>query len=128
MNTLRTLACLSLIASGAAFAAPPAADADAQAQYRKQVESCNNGSSNQDRATCLKEAGAALAEARKGKLDEPNKHYKQNATERCEVLAGDERDACMARMKGHGKVEGSVQSGGELRELRTTKTVPAPAN
>ena len=120
-TTLRTLtASLALMASATAFAAPPATD-DAQAAYKKQVASCNNGTSNEDRATCMKEAGAALAEARKGKLDEPNKNFKQNATERCELQSGDDRDACMARMKGKGvTTEGSVESGGVLREMRTT--------
>ena len=105
----------------AANAADVSKKSDIESNYQRERASCLNGTSNEDRTTCLKEAGAALAEARKGRLDEPNKNFKQNATERCELQSGDDRDACMARMKGKGvTTEGSVESGGVLREMRTT--------
>jgi len=53
----------ALLASGGALAADTGASASAQARYLKERAVCLEGRSNQDRATCLKEAGAALAEA-----------------------------------------------------------------
>src|SRR4051812_8043147 len=60
--------------------------ADPQAQYKAQVAKCNDGTSNQDKATCMKEAGAALGESKKGSLAEGNTAYDQNALTRCNSL------------------------------------------
>lgn len=92
---------------------------DAQAQYQQDRAACMSGQSNQDRATCLKEAGAALAEARRGGLDDGQGQLRRNAKDRCNALTGDERTDCMARMRGEGTVSGSVGGGGILREKRT---------
>ena len=84
-----------------------------------------SGQSNQDRATCLKEAGAALAEARRGNLASGKGQLRENRMDRCNVLTGDEKVDCVARMRGEGTTEGSVEAGGILREKVTV--VPAPA-
>ena len=48
---------------------------------------------------------------------------------RCEALAGDERTACVARIRGEGSVSGSVAGGGILREIVITEPVkPAPTS
>jgi len=95
-------------------------DTDAQARYERERAACMAGqTTNEDRATCLKEAGAALAEARKGNLDNGNGQLRKNAKDRCNALAGDERSDCIARMNGEGTVSGSVGGGGLLREKRT---------
>jgi hypothetical protein len=116
---------------GAALAADPnrlLPDTDAQARYERERAACMAGqSTNEDRATCLKEAGAALAEARKGNLDNGNGQLRKNAKDRCNALAGDERADCIARMNGEGTVSGSVGGGGVLREKRTIVPGTPPA-
>ena len=91
--------------------------AEAQANYKKEKAACLSGQTNQDRATCLREAGAAYADAKRGRLDNDNKQYEQNALTRCQALKGDDREFCERRIHGEGKVTGSVSGGGELREL-----------
>ncbi|MBC7940687.1 MAG: hypothetical protein H7Z19_13135 [Chitinophagaceae bacterium] len=117
-----------LITAASALAATktsPPPDA-AQAQYQKERAKCLDGTSNQDRATCLKEAGAALAEARRGALTAEQGNLERNARERCEPLPVAERSACLARMRGQGTTSGSAQSGGVSRELREVVTEPVP--
>lgn len=97
-----------------AFAAPPA---DAQQRYQQERAACLSGQSAQDQSTCLKEAGAALEEARRGRLADGSAQYQQNALARCTVLPPEERDACHARMQGQGTTSGSVPAGGIYREL-----------
>jgi uncharacterized protein HemX len=96
---------------------------EAQARYQQDRAACNNGQSNQDRATCLREAGAALGEAKRGHLADGQSSYEQNQTLRCDRLKGGDREDCLRRMHGEGSVSGSVEGGGIYRELRTT--VPA---
>jgi len=119
---------LSVFAAGALLAAGTAAAAggdlaDAQARYKQDRAACLSGQPYQDRAACLREAGAALQEAKRGRLADENSAYEQNRLSRCERLPAYEREDCVRRMRGEGSVSGSVESGGVLRELRTT--VPA---
>ena len=120
------LAALAL--SGSAHAAKPAATAasEAQARYQQERAACLKGQTGQDQATCLKEAGAALAEARRGGLDGDASRYAENQRQRCVRLPADEQLDCMARMSGRGTVQGSVAGGGVLREL-VTREVAVPA-
>ena len=111
-------------AAGGAMAAQGGrggADADAQARYQQDRAACLSGQSGQDRATCLKEAGAALAEARRGNLsdEQSRRELRRNRMDRCNALTGDDRSDCIARMRGEGTVEGSVSGGGILREKVT---------
>ncbi len=80
---------------------------------------CNSGQSNQSLATCREEAQHALASARRGKLEDAPGQYEKNASKRCEALKGDERNDCLARMRGEGSAEGSVAGGGILRQSVT---------
>ena len=116
------------ICAGAAMAAAGTPSTDAQARYEAERAACLNGASNQDRTTCLKEAGAARDEARKGQLSDGDGKLRQNAKQRCDALSGDEARDCQARMKGKGMTSGSVEGGGILRETvtRGTHTVDAP--
>jgi hypothetical protein len=116
--------CRSLFAGLAAMscaaiapAAEPARPADAQARYQQERAACLSGQSHQDQPTCLKEAGAALEEARRGRLADGPAQYQQNALARCAALPGDQRSACEARMHGAGTTSGSVAGGGIYREL-----------
>jgi len=96
---------------------------DAQARYRQDRAACMSGQSNEDRATCLREAGAALEAAKRGQLGDEQGSYEHNRLLRCDRLTGGDREDCIRRMHGEGTVKGSVESGGTYRELRTT--VPA---
>ena len=98
---------------------------EAQARYQQERAACLNGQTSQDRATCLKEAGAALLEARRGNLTDGQGQLDRNAMERCKVLSGAERTDCIDRMHGAGTVEGSVSGGGILREKVTIEPAPA---
>jgi len=50
--------------------------------------------------------------------------YQANALARCNVLQGDDKAACQARMMGHGQVTGSVAGGGLLRQLEVVQVPP----
>lgn len=81
----------------------------------------------QDRAACLREAGAARYEARRGGLSSASPTtYEQNALARCGLQPPADRADCEARVRGTGmtSVEGSVLGGGLIRE--TVTPIPAP--
>ena len=128
-SVLRTCLAASLLVLSTAGAqaanAATSAQADIQARYVAERAACVNGTSNQDRATCLKEAGAARDEARRGLLSDGDAKYKSNARVRCEALTGDEAADCRARMRGAGTTSGSAQAGGIFRETVTVETKPA---
>jgi len=116
-----------LLSAGPAMAATPnPTSAEIQARYERERAVCLSGKSNQDQATCLKEAGAARDVARRGLLDEGNADYRRNQLDRCKALTGDEAKDCRLRMKGAGTVSGSASAGGIYRELRTIEPA-APA-
>lgn len=82
----------------------------------------------QDRAACLREAGAAQQEARRAGLTSANANrYENNALARCQLQPAAERADCEARINGNGQttVEGSVMGGGVIRE--TVTPIPTPA-
>lgn len=119
---------LSACAVGAVLVAGLAAAAggnlsEAQARYQQDRAACISGQSYQDRATCLREAGAALQEAKRERVRDSGSAYEQNRLIRCDRVAAGDREDCLRRMRGEGTVSGSVESGGIYRELRTT--VPA---
>ncbi|MEP6740026.1 MAG: hypothetical protein ABJA61_06580 [Caldimonas sp.] len=132
----RSLAAWALAGLAATLATPLyAADAAAPAAkstYLKERADCDAGRTAEDRATCLKEAGAAQVERKRNTLDN-NGSLPQNATERCDSLPAQEKSACMTRAKGimsksgpHKSVStvtsGSVAGGGILKETTTTTT------
>ncbi|MBP0598481.1 hypothetical protein J8I26_10220 [Herbaspirillum sp. LeCh32-8] len=88
--------------------------------YKQEVAACNNGTSNQDRATCLREAGAARYEAGRGNLTDPGSaQLKENAMKRCEGLPQANRMDCEKRMNGGGVADGNARDGGIYRETVT---------
>lgn len=117
LSTMAFLVLTTAFASTAATAANNASDANARYQTERAL--CDSGQSNQDRATCLKEAGAALAESRGGRLNDDQSAYQKNAQIRCNALPADERDACQRRIAGEGTASGSIGTGGVMRELVT---------
>jgi hypothetical protein len=115
---LSSMALLALSVSFSAAAAGAASGAsDANASYQADRTVCNSGQSNQDRATCLKEAGAARQESKMGHLNNDSAAQKENASIRCNALPADDRDACQRRMNGEGTTTGSAPEGGIAREL-----------
>jgi hypothetical protein len=112
-------AAVLLLAGGAALAATTA-----QQQYQQERAACLSGASNQDRATCLREAGAALHESSRGGLSSPDQRVLgNNQAQRCAALPEPDRQECTLRVQGQGSTSGSAEQGGMLREL----VVPTPA-
>ena len=127
-NTSRSIRHMALIAATLVGlvdtqAAQPNALAQAQARYRQDIALCNSGQSYQDPATCRREAGSALAQAKRGDLSHPTGTYAKNALQRCAVHKGDDRAACEARILGQGDITQESQAGGLL--LKSTTVSPA---
>ena len=118
----------SLLVVGAALASTSAAavekDGAATARYQRERAVCMSGQSNQDRSTCLREAGAAFAQARHEGMGDGPAPYARNARQRCEGLPQDDRQGCLARMQGQGTTSGTAASGGIYRELVTREVIP----
>jgi hypothetical protein len=113
------LGCATLFAPGAQAAGTPA-----QSQYQQDVARCHN-TPGIDVQACLKEAGAAAQASRKDALTQPSPQAEtRNRSERCDSLPASQRQDCMTLMDDpNARIQGSVQSGGTLRE--TTITIPA---
>jgi hypothetical protein len=111
--------------SAAVLAADPVATDDAKSLYLRERANCEAGNTAQDRATCLKEAGAALDEKKKGKLDNSGSPT-ANATDRCNVVPAKDKADCLARVVGpqgpnqRVTTSGSVEGGGMIKETTTT--------
>jgi hypothetical protein len=114
---------LILAAALAQILLSPAAFADARQTYQEERARCMSAPPEEDRAACLKEAGAALQAARRGELEDQPAVYETNRLARCSYLPKGERGDCERRMRGEGTTSGSVEGGGIYRELRTQ--VPA---
>ena len=102
-----------------ATGAPGATGIDASGSYQQEVQACMTGRTQQDRDTCLKEARNAQADKKRGLLDNAGAQFQANAAARCDVLSGEEKAACQARVMGYGNTSGSVAGGGVLREVET---------
>lgn len=116
------LAPLLVLGVTASMAADKSAQQTARARFEQDSAVCNSGRSNQDRATCMQEARAALAAAQGGRLPAGEPSLSRNATLRCAPLPPEDRKDCEARMQGQGTTSGSAAAGGIYREL-VTRTV-----
>ena len=130
--TALALACLAAHAGAAQPAAPSSATSttsttSADAVYQRERAACNLDGTPQGRITCLKEAGAAHAEAKRRQLGngEDEAALRQNAELRCKRVATADQDHCQRMARGEGTVSGSVDGGGVLKTLVTP--IPAPA-
>ena len=91
LKNIASLTGLIVVGCAAGLAGPPAHAADSSAQsaakstYAKERADCDAGRTAEDRATCLKEAGAAQDERKRNRLDN-NGSPRQNATDRCNAL------------------------------------------
>lgn len=121
MKTIHLLCALGLAGVTAVAVASPASEA--QANYQRERAVCLSGESNQDRATCLKEAGAAYGEAKRANLGtKGDRQTAQNRLVRCDAVPAADREDCVRRASGEGVTSGSAQQGGILRELTTPET------
>ncbi len=116
---------LAMPALAADTANDDAAQDDSPQGYQADRALCISGLSHQQRADCLREAGAAQDAARRGQLSDDDAQYRRNALRRCDPLPEPAREDCIARMRGEGTmVDGSVEEGGIYRERR--EFVPPP--
>ncbi|MCE4553408.1 hypothetical protein [Pelomonas cellulosilytica] len=116
----------SLLALGAtAHAAPQPKNVDPlRLQYEREKADCLTGKTSEPRNVCLREAAAAYAQARQGRLGssaDQSAQWAANALKRCEVQRGEDRTLCERRVR-EGQVVGSVDSGGELSTLTVRET------
>lgn len=101
---------------------------ESDSTYQRELAVC--GHNQQDRAACIREAGAARqAAARGGLTSAPD--YRANALARCGLQQPADRADCEARVLGgsgntSAAMEGSVMGGGVIRESVTTTVRPAP--
>jgi hypothetical protein len=113
------VAALLAVTAATAQVASSTTGIDASGSYQHELQSCLSGKTQQDQATCLKEARNAQGDKKRGLLDNAGGRFEANATARCDVLAGEEKAACQARMMGFGSTTGSIAGGGLLREVET---------
>ena len=130
LKNIASLTGLIVVGCAAGFSGPPAYADDAAAQtaaksmYAKDRADCEAGRTAEDRATCLKEAGAAQEERKRHRLDTFGS-AQQNAIDRCKPLPPGDKSDCLARIEGANApnqkttTSGSVAGGGILRETTT---------
>jgi hypothetical protein len=132
------MVCAGGLLSSGPVAAQGATSAAVTTTTGDPYKACNDGTSNEDHATCMKEAGAAKAEAQRGQLTNNDGDFRRNALQRCDALPADEKEPCRLRILGAGSTSGSVAGGGVIREVTTqtptaevragaTVSAPAPA-
>jgi len=114
----------ALLGASAAVAAARDEPSDAQRVYQIDRAACIAGKTHQDRATCLREAAAALQEAKRGRLDDRQAEFERNRLARCDKQPPEDREYCVRRMKGEGTTSGSVEGGGIYRELAVPVVPP----
>jgi len=131
MNSTTRSMIAALIAVGGLAAATSASAQPRRGDsvYQQELSVC--GRNQQDRAACIREAGAARLEAARGGLTSAP-DYQRNALARCGLQPPADRADCEARVMGGsgnttGNVDGSVMGGGVIRESATTIVMPAPA-
>ena len=121
------LAALLAVTAATAQVATGTTGIDASGNSQQEVNACLTGKTQQDQATCLLEARNAQADKKRGVLDNAGAQFDSNAASRCDVLAGEDKAACHARVLGYGSTTGSVAAGGVLREVETV-VLPAGQN
>ncbi len=113
------VAALLAVTAATAQVASGTTGIDASGSYQQEVNACMTGKTQQDQATCLREARNAQSDKKRGVLDNAGAQFESNAATRCNVLTGEEQAACQARVQGYGSTSGSVAAGGVLREVET---------
>lgn len=99
---------------------------DATGNAASEMAACNNGTTQQSRETCMTEVRNANAAKRAGKVDNAGGQFNANALQRCNVLQGEDKIACEARVAGFGNTQGSVAGGGAITQVETVVVPPTP--
>jgi hypothetical protein len=123
-GAMALFAVTAMAAQVAANQFPDGAPLDTSGSYPSELQACKAGKTAEDQATCMKEARNAQADKKRGVLDNSSTQYEANARARCNVLSGEDKAACDARMMGYGSVSGTVAGGGLLREVETVVMPP----
>lgn len=125
-TSLFSFGAVALLAVSAATAqvASGTTGIDASGNFSQEVEACRTGRTPQAQATCLEEARNARADKQRGVLQHQGTDHQANAMARCDVLSGEDKAACQARVMGYGSTSGSVAGGGVLREVETVVLPP----
>ena len=126
LRNLASLAGLIVVGVAAGIASPPVHSADAAATeakstYQKERADCEAGRTAEDRATCLKEAGAAQDERKRNRLDN-NGSMRQNAIDRCNALPAKDKPDCLARIEGPNAPNQKTTTSGSVAWSRATPT------
>lgn len=118
---------LAFTAVGALMCAGSALAASPQDRLATERAACEAGRSGQDRATCMREAGAAHQERQRNNLNnvQADAQLRANAAARCDRLPPERREGCMALRGSNVETQGSVQGGGVLRQT-TIREVGEP--
>ena len=133
LKPFRKLFVATVTVIGAMTAMPSfAADTSdpAKAQYEAERARCMSGTTGQDQASCLRSAGAAYDSIKQGRLQDPNRDYRENALARCKTLPAADRADCESRVS-LGVPHSMVKGGGDLKETVTQTVGPvttAPAS
>ena len=89
---------------------------DNSGNHRQELRACREGRTAENLSTCLREAHAAEAERKRGRLTNTG-DFEQNALARCQAFKRqDDQAACRARIVGQVEILGSVAGGGILRQ------------
>ena len=133
MHKLSTSSAIFLAATAAVLACGPAGAAkaaDYNVLYQRERAACMEKSSAPDRAVCLQDATAALAEARRGRLDNGDTAAERaaNAVTRCKAVKPEDRNDCERMARGEGVVSGSVEQGAVVKQIVTRTVGPVPAS
>ncbi len=99
---------------------------DATGNAASEMAACNNGTTQQSRETCMTEVRNANAAKRAGKIDNAGGQFRANALMRCDVLQGENKVACEARVLGYGSPKGSVAGGGVITQVETVVVPKSP--
>jgi hypothetical protein len=128
LRATAALAAACAMAPALAARATPATNA-AELAYQQQRRVCTEGRSNQDLATCLKEAVSARDQTRRGDLiTEDARTLAANALLRCRVHRSTvDREACEGMVRGAGEVSGTAQGGGRIQQFTTLVPGSSPA-
>ncbi|WP_137919122.1 hypothetical protein [Hydrogenophaga sp. 2FB] len=109
----------------AAWAVTPSERAAIEAAYKSDRAACQALSPNQDRTSCLRDAGAHRAQAlRQGVRSLSAQELERNALLRCRAHPPADQPRCERMARGEGNVSGSVSAGGTIRELVTQEPLP----
>lgn len=98
-----------------------------EANYQRDRAACAAITVPTDRSNCLRDAGAARAQAlRTGPRTTSPEELARNAVQRCQRQPAEQKAICERMARGEGSVSGSVEGGGVIRELVTQEQLPPP--